>query len=157
MSTPTTASAAGPGSFLSALEALRSPANLALVALAAVLALALTALATAGFAAGSIGSTFGLLLMVFAWLVGEAGYCAVTLRQLQVGRGQRPAGIAAAAISGFFAAIKVLLEANKLDKGDATTMYYTGLAYHGLRNSGEQYQKAAVQWLAAALKAFLEV
>lgn len=109
MSTPTTASAAGPGSFLSALEALRSPANLALVALAAILALALAALATAGFAAGSIGSTFGLLLMVFAWLVGEAGYCAVTLRQLQVARGQRPAGIAVAAISGFFAAIKVLL------------------------------------------------
>lgn len=109
MSTPTTASAAGPGSFLSALEALRSPANLALVALAAILALALTALATAGFAAGSIGSTFGLLLMVLAWLVGEAGYCAVTLRQLQTGRGQRPAGIAVAAISGFFAAIKVLL------------------------------------------------
>ncbi len=109
MTTPTTASAAAPGSLLSALEALRSPANLALVALAAVLALALSALATAGFAAGSIGSTFGLLLMIFAWLVGEAGYCAVTLRQLQTGRGQRPAGIAVAAISGFFAAIKVLL------------------------------------------------
>ena len=109
MSTPTTASTAPSGSFLSALEALRSPANLALVALAAILALALTALATAGFAAGSIGSTFGLLLMVLAWLVGEAGYCAVTLRQLQASRGQRPAGIAIAAISGFFAAIKVLL------------------------------------------------
>lgn len=109
MSTPTTASTAPSGSFLSALEALRSPANLALVALAAILALALTALATAGFAAGSIGSTFGLLLMVLAWLVGEAGYCAVTLRQLQASRGQRPAGIVIAAISGFFAAIKVLL------------------------------------------------
>jgi tetratricopeptide (TPR) repeat protein len=55
------------------------------------------------------------------------------------------------------AAIKVLLEANKLDKSDAATMYYTGVAYHGLRNSGEQYQKAAVQWLAAALKASKEL
>jgi hypothetical protein len=109
MPTPTTANTAGSGSFLSALEALRSPANLALIALAAILALGFTALAAAGFAAGSIGSTFGLLLMVFAWLVCEAGYCAVSLRQLQASQGQKPAGMAAAATSGFFAAIKVLL------------------------------------------------
>ncbi len=54
------------------------------------------------------------------------------------------------------AAIKVLLEANKLDKRNAEAMYYTGVAYYGLRNS-EAYQKPGVQWLTAALQASPEL
>lgn len=106
---PTSTSPAENSNLLSALEALRSPANLILVAVAAILALLILALAMTGFAHGGIGSTFGLLLLVLAWLVGEAGYCGVTLRQLQASRGQLPTGIVSSAISGFFAAIKVLL------------------------------------------------
>ncbi len=105
MSTPTTEQ----NHFLSALEALRSPANVALVAMAAILALLILALAMAGMARGGVATTFGLLLIVLAWLVGEAGYCGVTLRRLQAGRGQAPTGIMSSAVSGFFAAIKVLL------------------------------------------------
>ncbi|MEO6801537.1 MAG: hypothetical protein ABI178_16485 [Rhodanobacter sp.] len=107
MQTPT--STAGNGNFLSALEALRSPANLTLVALAAILALAILALATACVAHGGPAVIFGLLLIVLACLVGEAGYCGVTLRRLQASRGQMPSGVAGSAVSGFFAAIKVLL------------------------------------------------
>ena len=104
-STPTTPT----GNLLSALETLRSPANLILVAGAAVLALLILTLAMAGMAHGGAATTLGLLLIVLAWLVGEAGYCAVTLRRLQASRGHRPGGAAGTAISGFAAAIKVLL------------------------------------------------
>lgn len=109
MQTSTPSPTAEPGGFLSALEALRSPANLVLVALTAILALIVLALAMTGFAHGGVGPTFGLLMLVLAWLVGEAGYCGVTLRRLQISRGQLPTGVIGSATSGFFAAIKVLL------------------------------------------------
>lgn len=105
----TSTPAAENSNLLSALEALRSPANLILVAAAAILTLLILALAMTGIAHGGVANTFGLLLIVLAWLAGEAGYCGVTLRQLQASRGQVPTGIVGAAISGFFAAIKVLL------------------------------------------------
>lgn len=109
MQTSTPSHAAEPGGFLSALDALRSPGNLALVVVAAILTLVVLALAMTGFAHGGVGPTFGLLMLVLAWLVGEAGYCGVTLRRLQVSRRQAPTGVAGSAVSGFFAAIKVLL------------------------------------------------
>lgn len=104
-STPTTPD----GNILSALETLRSPANLILVAGTVILALLILTLAMAGLAHGGTATTFGLLLIVLAWLVGEAGYCAVTLRQLQASHGRQPGGVAGSAISGFAAAVKVLL------------------------------------------------
>jgi len=103
--TPTTPD----GNILSALETLRSPANLVLVAGAAILALLILTMAMAGMAHGGAATTLGLLLIVLAWLVGEAGYCAVTLRRLQASRGYQPGGVAGSAISGFAAAVKVLL------------------------------------------------
>ena len=109
MQTSMPSNAAEPGGFLSALDGLRSPGNLALVVAAAILTLVVLALAMTGFAHGGVGPTFGLLMLVLAWLVGEAGYCGVTLRRLQVSRRQTPTGVAGSAISGFFAAIKVLL------------------------------------------------
>ena len=79
----TSTSPAESSNLLSALEALRSPGNLILVAVAAILALLVLALAMTAIAHGGLANTFGLLLLVLAWLVGEAGYCGVTLRQLQ--------------------------------------------------------------------------
>ena len=59
MQTSTPSPTAEPGSFLSALEALRSPANLVLVALTAILALIVLALAMTGFAHGGVGPRRG--------------------------------------------------------------------------------------------------
>lgn len=92
---------------LSALEGLRSPGNLLLTAAAAVLSLILLAVAAALTAHGA--RLISLLPLVLAWLVGEAGYCAVTLRRLQLDRGEAASGVIAAATAGFACAIKVLL------------------------------------------------
>ncbi len=105
----TQTSTAESANLLSALEALRSPANLILIVVTAVLALAILALAMGSVAHGGAAATFGLLLMLLAWLVGETGYCGVTLRRLQGARGQTPGGVMVSALSGFYAAIKVLL------------------------------------------------
>lgn len=121
-------SPAHPG-LLSALEALRSPANLVLTALAAIVALAILALAMSMLAHGGAGATVAVLLVLLAWLVGETGYCGVTLRRLQASQGRQPGGVVNSALPGFFAAMKVLLALLVLFAAVLVIMLVAGLLF----------------------------
>lgn len=92
---------------LDALAALRSPGNLVLAAAAAVLALLVLAVA-AGLVAHGARFT-GLVALVLAWLAVESGYCAITLRRLQLAHGEPVSHVLAAATRGATCAVKVLL------------------------------------------------
>lgn len=100
---------ANPVGLLSALDALRSPGNIALAAIASIVALALLAAAGALQFRGGASAALALLLVPLAWLIWQTGYSAVTARSIEAALGEPVSGFLSALASGFFAAIKVLL------------------------------------------------
>ena len=113
---------------LASLQALRSPANIGLGVTSGVIMLLLLA-GAARMVAADHSTLLALLVAVLALLIGLAGFCAISLRQLQTSRGISPSRFVEALTAGFAAAIKVALSMALLLAGVLVLLLVAGLLF----------------------------
>lgn len=122
------ASASTDNRLLASLQAFRSPTNIALASGSGVIMLLLV-LGAARLVATGHGMLLGFVVAMLAVLIGLAGFCATSMRQLQASRAIPPSRFVAAVIAGSAAAMKAALSMLLLFAGVLVLLLVAGLLF----------------------------